>query len=238
MTTLCPLDHIGDDGQPAERKSAPGLLLCMGHRNRLQHDIESLPDLYDDLALRLHPSGPTLKPYTTHDSGGTATVNAETGEEESAAFINGRVADLRANLVRILTSWVMLVAEEREVTTPATVEPRVLAPWLQRHCEWIAAQMWADEPASHFHELVSEAKALAYPRDVRRFVCARCVEVTACDVTDQTEKRCGGELVATIRLEETEQSLLPAEVACRVCGQSWTADKWLTLGRRIHREAS
>jgi hypothetical protein len=136
-----------------------------------------------------------------------------------------------------LASWVLLVAGERGLVAPHTAEPHALAGWLCRHADWMAAQEFANEPAEHFHELTTQAKALAYPREVRRFICAACVEVTACDVDSRTETRCGGDLVATIKVEEDEDGLLPAEVACRVCGQSWSSGQWMTLGRHI-REAS
>lgn len=232
--TLCPLTHTRD-GDEKPTNAAPGLVLCWGHRNRMERDIEDLPGLYEDLELRLHPSGPTLKPYTTHDAGGTATVNDRTGEEESETFINGAVADHRDLIWAGLSALARVVVEDRGVTAPEDSHPSVTSRFLLTHVDWLAAQPFADDEAVNLHNLVTRAYKLAFPNGRRRIVCSRCFEVTSCDVESKAEVRCPGTLTATVARED---DLLPSEIACQICGSSWPADRWLTLGRRIHREAS
>lgn len=216
---LCPMGH-GDDeqGNPLQREAAPGLVLCRPHRGWLERDILRLPDYWDDLALRLHPSGPTLKPYTTHDAGGTATVNPKTGEEESQTYINDHIATLRTLIVSTLASWVVLVAEERGLQAPATADPHVLASWLARHADWIAAQPVADEPAGHFSELSSTAYRTAYPSGRRRVQIGKCPE---CDN--------GGLYAVVSRTAE----LLPAEIRCDSCPNLIGSRQWRALRKTL-----
>lgn len=223
--TLCPLEHgETDDGQPRHKESAPGLLLCRQHVTWLERNISSLPDLYDDLELRLHPSSSALHPYTTRNAGGTATVNKKTGEEEVQAFINGEIAELRAVIVSTLASWVVLVAEERGVTTPHTADPHTLAPWLARHVEWIAAQPWADEPAGHFRELSAGAHARAYPSGRRR------IEIAPCEEGD-----CEGTLIT---VTSRTADLLPEQIWCDTCNRTIPPREWRQLRKRMTGEDS
>lgn len=214
---LCDLPH--DEPRPL----AHGLAVCGGHRNQLEGNIELLPALYEDLELRLRPTGPPLKPYTT-------------GQGEQGPFVNGNVVNCRDQIVATLSGFCRVVSEDRGVTPPAGITPAETAGWLGRHVEWIAASSeHALEMIPWLDDLTRLAKALAYPSGRRRIVCSRCFEVTACDVDSHEEQRCEGQLTATVAHTD---DLLPGVLECSVCGSSWTADKWLTLGRKIHREAS
>lgn len=219
MTALCPLEHAPDEeGNPTQRNAAPGMILCWSHRNRMEREIAQLPDLYDDLVLRLHPSGPTLKPYTTHDAGGTATVNPKTGEEESETYINGRVADLRDLIWAGLSALARVVVEDRGVHPPEDSHPRVVAPWLARHLDWICAQPFADDEALNLHNLASNGRKLAYPSGRRR------VQIGACP------KCCDGGLFAVVaRADE----LLPAEIRCDSCGYVIPPRLWRALRKTL-----
>lgn len=217
---LCPLDH----DEPAQAWSG---VLCKTHRRQFIRDIRCLPALYDDLELQLHPAGPAMKPFTT-------------GQGETPTFVNGRIADCRDRIWASLSALARVVVEDRKVDPPADSTPHVVAAFLDRHADWICRQPFADDEAVNFRDLEAEAYSLAYPHPVRRIVCARCVEVVACDVETHTERRCGGDLVAVLRLDEQEQGLDPSAISCTVCGTQVARRYWLKLGERINevREAS
>lgn len=213
---LCPLPH----DEPAEAWNGP---LCKTHRRQLIRDIRNLPGYYDDLELQLHPAGPALKPFTT-------------GTGEEPPFVNGAVADFRWLIRRELRLLTGCVVDERNLEPyTGSDDPGALVAWLDRHLDWLSRQWFAPAEAEKFRALASEARAKAYPRAVRKITCARCVEVVFCDVPTRTERRCNGDLIVTLRLDEEEQGLDPAGIVCSVCGVETPRRYWLALGQKIRR---
>ena len=116
------------------------------------------------------------------------------------------------------------------MTPPADTVPAVAA-FLVAQIEWLTAQEFARQFASDMIDDWGTARALADPNRVRRF------EVGPCP-----EDGCDGTLFANLRPRD---SLLPDHVTCDASPEdedgvllhSWTADRWMTLGRAVTRLA-
>ena len=53
--------------------------------------------------------------------------------------------DALRDLEQTLTSWSLMVAEDRDVSPPIVAEPAVLARYLLLHAAWIVEQPWSDD---------------------------------------------------------------------------------------------
>lgn len=201
-----PCDCGSDDRACATpRRALDGLYVCGGCFDRLEQTLAELPARYDDLAERLA-------------SGGGAGPKV-TGSPERALPIVPAVADHREQIARVLASWASLVAEERGLRGPASPTPHTLAAWLGEHLTWCCAQPWIDDFTGEVRDLSGRAYALLYPSGRRRVKVGPCVE-------------CSGTLTATIAPVD---DLLPSSIDCDADeAHSWSADRWLALGRRLH----
>lgn len=209
--SLCVLDHR--DGK--ERNASRGYL-CGGDYGRLERSVAEAPGLYDDLelALRRGSQGPR--------------VGGRGGEEPT--FIAGAVVECRLTMAQVLVGWTRIVVEERGLyTRPRSEEPSHTATFLLSHVDWLAEQPFIEEPYREITDVTRRGYALAYPSGRRRIVLGPCVEETI-------EGTCTGELSAVVRATD---DLLPSEIRCDTEAEHvWTADAWLALGRRIHREVA
>jgi hypothetical protein len=187
-------------------------LVCRHHHRRLIQALAEMTGLYDELGDRLRPGG-----------GNGPKITATFGHPLP---IDTRVAAHREQIRHDLFWWSRLVADERGVHEPRATVP-ACGTFLATHGDWCAAQPWVDELLEVMLELRRDAFRLAYPDGRRRIVLGTCTE----SVDGQP---CPGTLTATVRATD---DLLPSVIACRTCGTEWTPDRWLTLGRRIHREA-
>jgi hypothetical protein len=143
-----------------------------------------------------------------------------TGTRERALPIDPPVAEHRSDLRGKLASWSVMIAEEREISPPASGDPSRTATWLLVHLRWACAQPWVDEFAAELRAVRGRSLALLYPTGRRR------VEVGVC-----VEPDCGGLLTATIAPVD---DLLPSEITCSADpAHSWEASRWVALGRRI-----
>lgn len=214
---LCPLSHgQTDEGQPIDKPAAPGLVLCWTHRNRLERNIAELPDLYDALELRLHPSGPAIKPYSAHNSGDTATVNPRTGEEESPTFVSGYVVEVRDKVLATLYGWARVVAEDNQLSKPSTLDPHRISRFLLVHIDQLAAdEDQAEEVSKWVSEVTRDAYSAAYPSGRRR------IEIAPCGQPD-----CGGTLIT---VTSRTADLLPEVIWCDQCERRIPPSEWRRL---------
>ncbi len=207
MTSVgCVLPHHHNPDRP--RSALDGLLICIGCLSHLEQAVAEMPAHYDQLARRLAPG----KGHGPHVS----------GSRERALPIDPTVADHRTDMQAKLTSWAVMVAEERGIGTPRSSAVTVVAPWLLVHLRWCCAQPWVDEYAAELRSLRSRSFSLLYPSGRRR------VEVGLC-----IEEGCEGGLSATVTRAD---DLLPSAITCSARPEEhfWPAADWHTLGRRLH----
>lgn len=192
------------------RRADDGLVLCRHHTLLIAEDAVTAAVLFDALADRLAASG-----LPGEKTSGTRTPGLK---------INVFAVDARILIRHTLASWTTLISEIRGITLPAD-DTGSLGAFVARHAVWLAAQPdTAADVSTELRGLVREAYPIAYPSGTRVFDVAPCP-------TDG----CPGTLRAVLRRSD---ALLPAAV---VCGQdpahTWTADRWITLGRQLRETA-
>ena len=203
--STCPLVHA----EPAE--STVGRL-CRWHATRARKAVESIPQAYYALAARLQPTGQGLGSIPTHTM-------------DPGLNLDHRVVACRSDMRNTTSTWARVVIEERQVTAPQDTIQHACA-FLSAHLDWSLRQPWGHQHALDLIGVWETSRSLLDPNPVRRFAVGPCPE-------------CAGTLIAHIRPAD---SLLPHEVVCDASPvedgyptHAWTADKWLTLGRKIRR---
>ena len=203
--STCPLVH----DEPAE--SIVGRL-CRWHARRARTATDQIAETYYALATRLQPTG--------GDLGSIAAPSRDPG-----LSLDHRVVQCRSDMRNATTTWARVVIEEREVTYPADDIGHVCA-FLSLHLDWSLRQPWGHQHALDLIGVWETGRSLLDPNPVRRFEVGQCPE-------------CSGTLIAHLRPQD---SLLPAEIVCDASPvedgfqlHAWTADKWMTLGRKIRR---
>ena len=205
--STCPLVHA----EPAE--STVGRL-CRWHARRASTACQEIPQTFHALAARLQPEGGTL--------GSIAAPSRDPGLN-----LDHRVVCCRSDMRNVTTTWARVVIEERSVHAPQDTIGHVCA-FLSAHLDWSLRQPWGHQHALDLIGVWETGRSLLDPNPVRVF------EVGSCP-----EDECQGTLIAYLRPQD---SLLPAEILCDASPvedgfltHAWTADKWLTLGRKIRR---
>lgn len=207
---LCPLVH--DEDAEVEY----GLAVCRQHHRETSSAVTQLPGLHADLTYRLIQSGASL------------TGMPHAPSKEPGLSLDHRVVQCRSDIRNVLTTWARHVVDERQVTTPQD-NLSSMALFLGAHCSWVLSQAYGPAFCLDMVGPWETAKRLIHPNASRAFNVASC-----------PEEGCTGTLVALLRPQD---SLLPAQVTCDCSPadedgtllHSWTADKWLTLGRKIRR---
>jgi hypothetical protein len=202
-----------DTGELRPDLAAPGFLLCWTCRDRLAADLTRLPDICADLESALANTG--------SNAGGPVV----SGSRERALPINIAAAYARTEIQPVLLSWVVLVVEQRGINPPARIrDPDVLARWLGRHVDWLAAHPAAGDAAEEIAEARRVAFRGAYPNVVRR------VKLGACPA----DSGCAGTVHAIVR---DPGAFLPSSALCTddPCHE-WPMSAWGDL-RRAMRDA-
>jgi hypothetical protein len=131
------------------------------------------------------------------------------------------VLSLRRQTVDTLTSWALLVCEERDLKGPAKAgDVAALTSFLAAHAEWLAG--FDGDYAVH------ELGYIAYQLEqtVRQSFPTRVRNIGPCP-----EDGCTGALEAVVRKDE---DLLPSSVFCDADrAHSWRPGEWDTLGRQL-----
>ena len=213
--SLCIAAHRHEPERP--RNAAPGLHLCESCLSDLDRRLASIPTLLADLELALIP-------------GGRGHSEPLTGTPEKAVPYNDLASEARRKLLSRFHSWTAMVAEEVGADLPADLSPTSLSAWHRTRLDWIAAQPWCDDYAAELREDTSRARGVLAGQRSKRVPLGACPDDDRCDVTTRTGLRCAGTLTAHVDLHD---DLLPAEVACTVCGRSYAARDLAALGRRV-----
>jgi hypothetical protein len=131
------------------------------------------------------------------------------------------VLSLRRQTVDTLTSWALLVCEERDLRGPAKPgDVAALTSFLAAHAEWLAG--FDGDYAAH------ELGGIAYRLEqvVRQTTPARVKRIGPCP-----ERECGGTLEAIVRKDD---DLLPSSVFCSADqAHTWRPGEWEALGKRL-----
>jgi len=210
--SLCPLTHRNDE----EREALASLNVCRWHASRTERALEQIPALYSALERRLVSSG------ASNLSG------LPSGSTDPGINLNHRVVQCRTDMRNNLTTWARVAVEERNMTTPPDSMPAIAA-FVLAQMDWYLSRSWAKQFVNDTVDDWMLARALNDPNPVRM------IEVGPCPEPD-----CDGQLTARIRPAD---SLLPHSVECDQSPRDddgeplhyWSADKWLTLGRKITR---
>lgn len=200
--------RIHHDGY--ERPSADGLTLCWSCTYRLEQALAEMPALYSDLADALTPR-----------RGDAPRI---TGGDKASLPINLAAAAARHDITTYTRGLAAWVAYERGHHPP---EPAVteVCTWLTRHATWIAAQEEAADIADWIGDLRGRALGVISPTGRRRFTLHG-------DGTNCLQEECDGRLVATL---DGIHSTLRCDLNP---GHEYPISEWLTLGRRLHADAS
>lgn len=189
------------------RRAADGLALCPLHVDLLAEDACTAARLYAALADCLTSSG--------------MPGERTSGTREPGLKINLAALGTRIVIRHTLVGWAKLIADERGLRVPDMTVP-ALGAFVSLHSTWLAAMpgTLSADVCEELRDLVHTAHRIAYPSGTRIF------DVAPCPIPD-----CPGTLRAVLRRSD---ALLPAAVVCSLDdGHTWTADRWLMLGRQI-----
>jgi hypothetical protein len=208
MTSLCALDQ--------DREATGALLVCSWHAGKVEQAVAEAPSLWNALAIYLIRSG-------------TSLTGMPSGSTEPGLNLDHRVVQARHDMRTNLTTWARVAYEERNLALLPPDRMESIAVYLVRQVDWFLAQPFAAQFAADMLEDHRVARSLIYPNPARRI-----------DVGPCPEDGCTGNLSATMRPAD---SLLPSAVACDCSPvdddgrqlHHWTADQWMSLGRKIRR---
>lgn len=195
------------------RRAGDGLALCPRHTDLLAEDARTAAALYGALAARLASSG--------------LPGERTSGSRDPGLKINLAALGSRIVIRHTLVAWTKMIAYERGVKLPDVDhgdagEVAALGAFVALHATWLAARPGSvpADACDELRDLVREAYPIAYPSGTRIF-----------DVAPCPTEGCPGTLRAILRRSD---ALLPAAVVCsQDDSHTWTADRWLTLGRHI-----
>lgn len=119
----------------------------------------------------------------------------------------------------VLAGIAGLIAEDRDLTAPATHQVADLVRWIDRHLDHVTRQPWVADVADDLRELHDQLKPVTGDPGRRT--------IGACPNTiddGPTTRECGSRLFAPLRGDE---------IRCRTCGRTWPREEWLRLGNLL-----
>jgi hypothetical protein len=198
-TDICVMNHRVDPDRP--RRALDGLYLCAGHLNELERLIAEMPARYDDLQRPKGAGGPKI------------TFANDPGLSVDEAAVN-----LRQQITGTVASWCRVVAEDRGLTPPDSVDISRTAPWLTTHVDWCAAHRWVDEMLVELRQITGRAVGIT---DIP----ARRVELGEQCLTHADGERCEG--IVTLIVWGVEWF-----ARCPTCGIDQDAIPYIRIARR------
>jgi hypothetical protein len=141
------------------RLAADQSRLCTSHLRRLGRDIAQLPELHEALAESM--------------AGGSGADKVAT--KPGSRVPNPAAMQHRTEIRAVLVPWALMVAEERELTTPDD-NIQAICEFLHLHHEWLAASDAADDCITEIGELAGVARSIAYPSGKPRTRLGGCVK--------------------------------------------------------------
>ncbi|MEU3305350.1 hypothetical protein ABZ729_36915 [Streptomyces sp. NPDC006678] len=187
------------------RVAARGSRLCPVCRDRLAGDLRRLPELYEECGLRL--------------SGADQPRERTSGGPLPGMPFNTAASEARSEILGVLRSWAGVAVDARQPGTVRDTVP-VLAAFLLRHVDWLAAHPAAAEVCEEVSRLVRRTRRVIDPEPLSRVAIGACVETA-----------CSGELTAMVRPQQAHR---PAEIVCSAdTAHQWLGHDWLQLSRRL-----
>lgn len=165
---ICIAKHGDDRG---EHQAEVGFL-CKPAFTRLERQIAELPALASWLRANI-------------GSGGTSALdpNKVSRSGDDPLPIKADVFDHLELIAFTLTSWSLLVSEERELHGPASSHPEATAAFLGAHLSWAAEQTWVDDLAVEVEDLTRIAHQLVPSRPEVHRLGAPCPDCGASELT-------------------------------------------------------
>ncbi|GHF10249.1 hypothetical protein GCM10017776_29990 [Streptomyces griseoluteus] len=195
------------DNRP-RRTAARGSRLCPVCRDRLMGELRQLPALYEECGRRL--------------SGTDQPRERTSGGPLPGMPFNTAASEARSEILGVLRSWAGVVVDARRSGTARDRVP-VLAAFLSRHVEWLAAHAAAADVCEEVAGLVRRTRRVIDPEPLSRVAIGACVETA-----------CSGELTAMVRPRQAHR---PAEIVCSADpAHRWPGHEWLRLSRRLAQE--
>jgi len=151
------------------------------------------------------------------------------GDREKPLPIDARITEHRQELHTVLSSWTLLVAEERKVSVRVQENDPLpgLCGFLRLHHEWSVTRSWADDYAGEILALGRRAWSLLHPSGNRQFPVGRCLEVDEVDGTP-----CPGTMYA--RLTPSDPNFdVAADLICNECNHMVPSTGWVKYGIRV-----
>jgi hypothetical protein len=236
-----------DTGVVMSRYAADGLLLCIVCRNMIGEDVLIAAVRYRQLGLVLTGTGQA------------GEERANRSKPDANLALNLRAASVRRKIEHEVGHLVKLISDRRGhpwptesriaerplgfigpmpmVHTRSTRLP-VLARFVARSRDWLAAHDKADEHAAILRELATgEAYRVAFPGGTRRFILPGIgPEERYLECPEEVEGGpCPGVLWTVLR---KDGDYLPSQIACNHDEtHQWPISTWMKLGRRLLRRA-
>ncbi|WP_240124619.1 OvmZ protein [Streptomyces sp. MUM 136J] len=187
--------------------------ICAKCVARIDGELRTLLDLYEESDLALAPAPPQLRERVSGSRGAAGIV------------LDERAVALRSRLSEVLGLWARLVVDERDEAGHRPVERGVgaLVPFLRRQLPWLAGHPAGVDFDEELVELRSELGALFGPGPVRRFPLGACVEPD-----------CAGNLHGVL---PADGDRVPSHVSCDA-GHALPPRRWLLLADRARRDAA
>lgn len=229
--TTCVLDHGADENGPIYRAREVGLL-CAWHRARLTATTGQVAELWYDLAFIVEagtaPKDETPKTRHLKAAEAPAPANLEVLALRDPRSHPSRLAEDQSApippVLSVVAGWLLCLAEERPLTetrhrlaiirnraywvaytAPMRLPKSVLAQLtlLERHHDWIAAQLWVDDYLTELTDLRQALRAAVRDHANKR--------IGSCRLPVE-EKVCGGAL-----LQENGTGV----IRCAACKATW-----------------
>lgn len=221
----------------APRRARHPSHLCIKHEHDMKQDIQSLPQLYRDLATALVPPNMGLQPK----------VSGSNFKANSFPF-NDAAAELRKQTQRHLAQLTTIISKQRSVTAPQ-LDPNnisenniaILSKFLWTHLEAIVSSpTLARRTCGTLNRIHRNGRRIAHPTGTRVVDVGPCTYSVILDVStmDQAEPQqltsaCPGTIRARLRPSD---SLLPSELVCsHTPDHTWPAHQWLRLRKQLQR---
>ena len=184
--------------------------LCNACCNRLRHDLDGLPALYDECESVLGNS-------TYH------LTERVSGSKGTGIPLNTHAMTARSEIMALLASWAGLVISERRLAAAPARTVSGLASFLAAHLNWLVAHPAAEDFAEEVCGAVRMADTAAQPAPSLHIELGTCVQ-----------PGCESALYATGRAGDDRPM---SQVRCGA-GHAWSARDWLLVAHRIGRDGS
>ena len=190
-------------------RAVAGTRLCQGCLDALERSLRGLPLQYAALEVKLPPGV----------AGGQPRVS---GTPMFALPVDLDVVQLRSDIAHVLVEWSGEVSRRLGVRSPDHARLEATGAFLTAQLPRVVQEPWVGDFVASTGLLWRRARSVLASTGRKRR------ELMNCPETD-----CSGVIYAYLSPADT---LLPSVIRCSYdAGHEWPADRWLTLGRKIHR---